>query len=54
MRYFFHLRVGKTLNPDELGLEFPNLETAYLKAFEAAQEMWRELLEILTYCRARA
>ena len=44
MHYYFHLRIGETLSPDELGLELPDLETAYLEAFQAAQEMWAELL----------
>jgi hypothetical protein len=44
MRYYFHLRIGGTLSPDELGLELPDLETAYLEAFQAAQQMWTELL----------
>src|SRR4029079_6159522 len=44
MRYYFHLRVGGTLSSDELGLELPDLETAYLEAFRGAQEMWAELL----------
>jgi hypothetical protein len=44
VRYFFHLRIGEELSPDEIGLEMPDLETAYLQAFEAAQAMWGELL----------
>ena len=44
MRYYFHLRVGPNLSPDEIGLDLPDLETAYLEAFKAAQEMWSELL----------
>jgi uncharacterized protein DUF6894 len=44
MRYYFHLRVGGTLSSDELGLELPDLDTAYLEAFRGAQEMWTELL----------
>ena len=44
MRYYFHLRIGDAISPDGLGLELPNLETAYLEAFKAAQEMWSELL----------
>jgi hypothetical protein len=42
--YYFHLRIGPTLSPDEIGLDLPDLETAYLEAFKAAQEMWPELL----------
>jgi hypothetical protein len=44
LRYYFHLRIGETVSPDEIGLEFANLETAYLEAFRAAREMWTELL----------
>ena len=44
MRYYFDLRVGPTLSPDEIGLDLPDVETAYLEAFKAAQEMWSELL----------
>ena len=44
MRYYFHLRIGHTVSPDEIGLDLPDLETAYLEAFKAAQEMWSELL----------
>jgi Domain of unknown function (DUF6894) len=44
MRYYFHLRIDRTFSPDEIGLDLPDLETAYLEAFKAAQEMWPELL----------
>jgi hypothetical protein len=44
MRYYFHLRIGHTVSPDEIGLDLPDLETAYLEAFKAAREMWSELL----------
>jgi hypothetical protein len=44
MQYYFHLRIGDTVSADELGLDLPDLETAYLEAFRAAQEMWSELL----------
>src|SRR5262249_53582738 len=44
MRYYFHLRIGGELSPDELGLELPHLDAAYLEAFHAAQAMWSELL----------
>jgi hypothetical protein len=44
MRYYFHLRIGHTVSPDEIGLDLPDLETAYLEAFKAAQEMCSELL----------
>ncbi len=38
------MRIGRELSPDEIGLELPDLETAYLEAFQAAQAMWSELL----------
>jgi hypothetical protein len=44
MRYYFHLRIGHTVSPDEIGLDLPDVETAYLEAFKAAQELWSELL----------
>ena len=39
MRYHFHLRIGRELSPDEIGLDMPDLDTAYLEAFQAAQAM---------------
>jgi DNA anti-recombination protein RmuC len=39
-RYFFHFRSGKLLEHDQDGLEMPDLDTAYLEAFEAAKDMW--------------
>jgi hypothetical protein len=44
MRYYFHLRIGRELSPDEIGLDLPDLDTAYLEAFQAARAMWSELL----------
>ena len=44
MRYHFHLRIGRELSPDEIGIDMPDLDTAYLEAFQAAQAMWAELL----------
>ena len=44
MRYYFHLRIGQELNPDDLGMDLPDLDSAYLEAFQAAQDMWTELL----------
>jgi hypothetical protein len=41
-RYFFHHRDGNVLDRDEDGLEMPDLDAAYLEAFEAAKEMWIE------------
>jgi hypothetical protein len=44
MRYYFHLRIGRQFSPDEIGLDLPDLDTAYLEAFHAARAMWSELL----------
>jgi len=44
MRYYFHLRIGQELSPDDLGMDLPDLDSAYLEAFQAAQDMWVELL----------
>jgi hypothetical protein len=43
--YYFHLIVGRERYRDELGVTFESLEAAYLDAFEAAREMWSELLK---------
>jgi hypothetical protein len=43
-RFHFHLRSGAGLSRDEDGLEFPDLETAYLEAFRAARDLWIEML----------
>jgi hypothetical protein len=42
--FYFHLRNGSDLERDTCGLEFANLEDAYLEAFRAATEIWAELL----------
>jgi hypothetical protein len=42
--YFFDFRQSGVLAPDTVGCEFPTAERAYLEAFEAAREMWAELL----------
>ncbi len=44
MRFYFHLRIGGSFSPDEIGLDLPDLESAYLQAFETARAMWGELL----------
>ena len=44
MRYYFHLRIGGTISPDEIGVDLPDVETAYLEAFKASEEMWSDLL----------
>ncbi|HKD48331.1 MAG TPA: hypothetical protein VKB67_11660 [Rhizomicrobium sp.] len=43
-RYYFNFRQNGHLTPDTLGSEFLSAENAYLEAFNAAQEMWTELL----------
>jgi hypothetical protein len=43
-RYFFDFRQNGVLASDTVGCEFPDAERAYLEAFQAAQEMWTELL----------
>jgi hypothetical protein len=43
--FYFHLKVGRNRYPDHLGVEFDSLEAAYLDAFEAARDMWSELLK---------
>jgi hypothetical protein len=42
--FYFHLKVGRDLQPDDIGLDLTSLEVAYLEAFKAAQEMWADLL----------
>lgn len=44
-RYFFDFRQAGVCVPDTHGIEFPNVEQAYLEAFRAAQDMWSELLK---------
>ena len=42
-RYFFHLRGGpNSFSPDDLGVELPDIEAAYLEAFQTAKEMAQE------------
>lgn len=44
-RFFFDFRQGDERISDAEGIELPNVEQAYLEAFEGAQEMWSELLK---------
>jgi hypothetical protein len=44
-RYFFDFRQGADLATDHEGVEFPDMEEAYLEAYAAAQDMWSELLK---------
>ncbi|MBV9990335.1 MAG: hypothetical protein JOZ72_03500 [Alphaproteobacteria bacterium] len=43
-KYFFNFRQGASYQVDDQGCEFDSVEEAYLGAFTAAQDMWRELL----------
>jgi hypothetical protein len=43
-RYFFNFRQGDVYSVDEEGCDFVDLDQAYLGAFRAAQDLWRELL----------
>lgn len=43
-RYYFDFRQDAQLTPDNLGCEFSSVEDAYLEAFNAAREIWVELL----------
>jgi hypothetical protein len=43
-RFFVHVRSAcNDLSRDELGLDYPDVETAYLEVFRAAWEIRREL-----------
>jgi len=44
-RYFFDFRQGNDICADSEGVECPGVELAYLEAYEAALEMWSELLK---------
>jgi hypothetical protein len=39
-KFYFHLRRGRELVPDEHGDILADVETAYLHAFAAAKELW--------------
>lgn len=43
-RFHFHFRQDGRLEEDTIGIEFPTVEAAYLSAFEAARDIWRDLL----------
>jgi hypothetical protein len=43
-KYFFNYRCRRELSHDDQGIHFDNVEAAYLSAFNAAVEMWQELL----------
>ena len=44
-RYYFNFRNERGLMPDPNGIEFENVEEAYLEAFAGAQEIWAEMLK---------
>ena len=44
-RYYFDFRQAGVRVPDTEGVEFHDVEQAYLEAFRAAQDMWSELLK---------
>jgi hypothetical protein len=43
-KFYFNFRQGRSFCPDEEGCDFASTDDAYLGAFAAAQELWRELL----------
>lgn len=43
-RFFFNFSDGKSLTEDEIGVELPSVEFAYLEAGTTALQMWPELL----------
>jgi hypothetical protein len=43
-KFFFNFRQGRSYQADDVGCEYGSVEDAYLGAFAAAQDMWRELL----------
>ena len=42
--FFFNFREGASYTVDEQGCEFPSVESAYLGAVRAVQDMWRDML----------
>ena len=43
-QFFFNFRDESGLDPDREGLDLPDLDAAYMEAFEAAKEMWIEAI----------
>jgi hypothetical protein len=43
-QFYFHLRDELGLHPDDLGTDFPDVETAYLEAFAGATGLWAQML----------
>jgi hypothetical protein len=44
-RFYFNFRDESGLMPDFNGIEFDNIEEAYLEAFAGAQEIWLEMFK---------
>jgi hypothetical protein len=43
-RFFFHYRERNDYMIDDSGVDFDSFELAYLDAFDAAREMWPEIM----------
>jgi hypothetical protein len=43
-KFYFNFRQGRSYQADDTGCDYNTVEDAYLGAFAAAQDMWRELL----------
>jgi hypothetical protein len=43
-RFYFHLRTDQGVSRDTDGIDFESINEAYLDAFRAATDLWRELL----------
>jgi len=43
-RFFFNYRERDEYTADDVGVEFETFELAYLDAFDAARQMWPELM----------
>lgn len=43
-QFFFNFRDEDGLDRDQEGLDLPDLDAAYMEAFEAAKEMWIEAI----------
>jgi hypothetical protein len=43
-QFFFDYFDGRLLEEDQYGLEFPDVDAAYLEAFRAATDIWGEAL----------
>lgn len=43
--FYFHRRTDQGLRRDDIGIECPDLDAAYLEAFRAAKDLWDEFLQ---------